>query len=159
MNIVSRTGSLISFVMVILIITSILAFGPDVRQGAYTVIHGETIALTIADEKLERIRGLSGRDSLNVREGMLFIFDTEDFHGIWMNDMNFAIDIIWLENTEVPHILKVVDIEESVQPETFPEVFLPSKESRYVLELVSGASDFFALHVGDEIEIALEPEK
>ena len=36
---------------------------------------------------------------------MLFIFETADFHGIWMKNCKFPIDILWLdEERKVVHV-------------------------------------------------------
>src|SRR3989344_4329125 len=57
---------------------------------------GETTVMAeVADTLALQTRGLSGRTSLGEGEGMLFIFDQEGTHGIWMKDMHFAIDIVW----------------------------------------------------------------
>ena len=52
-----------------------------------------TLSIEIADTADERIRGLSGRPSLPEGTGLLFIFDTQGLHGIWMKDMSFPIDM------------------------------------------------------------------
>lgn len=95
---------------------------------------GETsLKIVIADTPKERGKGLSGKDDLESKEGLFFIFDKDDYHGIWMKDMNFAIDIIWLDST-----MQIVDFKEKVHPSTFPEVFEPNKKARYVLEVPAG---------------------
>jgi uncharacterized membrane protein (UPF0127 family) len=66
-----------------------------------TVIVGSTaIKVTISDSDSERIKGLSGSKELEQNQGMFFIFDQEDFHGIWMKDMNYPIDIIWFDKNK-----------------------------------------------------------
>ena len=40
-------------------------------------------------------KGLSGRVETN--DEMLFVFEREDYYGFWMKDMNFPIDIAWLD--------------------------------------------------------------
>jgi uncharacterized protein len=66
---------------------------------------------------------------------MLFVFDTDDYHGIWMKDMNYSIDIIWLDSGKT-----VVYMAEDVSPDTYPEVFRPDVPARYVVELSAGAA-------------------
>lgn len=111
-------------------------------KDAYLVINEKNINIEIADSHNKRREGLSGRDSLNDDEGLFFKFEDVDYHGIWMKDMNFPIDIIWLSNT-----LQVIHIEENVDPSTYPDSFVPSKPAKYVLEVKSGfvKSNFVAL--------------
>lgn len=89
------------------------------------------LALTLE----ERRRGLSGRESLARDSGMLFVFDELVVPNFWMREMNFAIDIVWLDAS-----MRVVGVEREVGPETFPETFSPEAPILYVLELASGES-------------------
>ncbi|HXV26674.1 MAG TPA: DUF192 domain-containing protein [Candidatus Paceibacterota bacterium] len=97
-------------------------------------VGGHTLYMLIADEADERTRGLSGRDGLEQDTGMLFIFDSDGRHGIWMKEMRFAIDILWLDRDG-----KVVFVREDIGPETYPTVFLPDVSARYVVEMVAGS--------------------
>src|SRR3989344_9082121 len=61
--------------------------------------NGEKINLLVevADSEVERAQGLSGRKVLAEQTGILFVFPTAEQHAFWMKDMNFALDIIWLD--------------------------------------------------------------
>lgn len=80
-------------------------------------------------------RGLSGRPSLGPNQGMLFIFPKEGFYSIWMKDMLFPIDIIWLDNNG-----QIVYVIENAKPCTFFScpIYKPAVPARYVLEAVPG---------------------
>lgn len=80
-----------------------------------------------------RTQGLSGRLSLPDGAGMLFVFDQDDEWGIWMKDMRFSIDIVWIDAEG-----SVVEVVERATPETYPHVFAPRRPARYVLELPAG---------------------
>ena len=101
------------------------------------------IKAEIADDEEERVKGLSGRDSLDVDEGMLFIFDTPDEHGIWMRDMKFPIDVVFLDSNK-----KVIMIEEEVNPDNFPQIYAPEKPTKYIIELHSGTAINLGIKVG-----------
>lgn len=89
--------------------------------------------LQIADTDFLRERGLSYRGSLAPQTGMLFIFDTPRISRFWMKDMNFPLDIIWLDADK-----KVVHIEHSLSPSTYPDSFGPDTPTQYVIELNAG---------------------
>lgn len=91
------------------------------------------INLTIAKTQAEKIKGLSGKETLQENEGMLFVYEKEGNYGIWMKDMNFALDIIWMDAN-----FNIVDITENARPESFPEIFYPRAGAQYVLEVNSG---------------------
>jgi uncharacterized membrane protein (UPF0127 family) len=110
---------------------------------------GETaIKIEIADSKKERITGLSGKPYLEDYTGLLFIFDEPDFHGIWMKDMNFPIDIVWLDSS-----LQIIDFKENASPSSYPETYKPNKKALYVLEVPKNFISQNYLKIGDQMTI------
>lgn len=125
---------------------------PFVRITAVRV-GSTTIPVILASSPDDRTRGLSGRQSLPEKEGMLFAFPQADFHGFWMKDMNFPIDIVWINEQ-----MKVVYLKENVQPQTFPEIFKPDQKALYVLEVNAGFARSVGITDGGTLElITMEP--
>jgi uncharacterized protein len=89
-----------------------------------------SLNVEIADTDAKREQGLSGKKELAENEGMLFVFNREGYYGFWMKDMNFPIDIAWLDKNK-----KIIYIEKNVSPETYPKIFNSSAPSLYVLEV------------------------
>jgi uncharacterized membrane protein (UPF0127 family) len=106
------------------------------------------INVKIANSEIERIQGLSGRKNLKDDEGMFFEFEKDGQHGIWMKDMNFSIDIIWFDKYGA-----IIYVEKNIDPKTYPKVFKPEIDARYVLEVNSGFFDKNNLEVGDTIDL------
>lgn len=101
--------------------------------------------LEIADSPEERQIGLMQHDILQDDTGMWFIFTSEDRHSIWMKNMKFPIDIIWVDSN-----YKVVDIKRNAEPCTDGcEVYSPSKDAKYVLEVNVDSK----INIGDRVEI------
>jgi len=96
----------------------------------------------------ERELGLSGRQSLASGKGMLFIFPKPGLYVIWMKNMKFPIDIIWLDQN-----YKVIYIKENARPESYPETFSPPDLAQYVLETNIGFADKYQIKIGDQAEI------
>ena len=63
---------------------------------AEVVIGQQTICVEVADRPIQWARGLSNRASLAANRGMLFIFPQSAIHSFWMKEMNFSLDIIWI---------------------------------------------------------------
>ena len=106
-----------------------------------TLSIGETnIIVEIADTDTARTRGLSRRMTLGENRGMLFVFDFADYHSFWMKDMNFPLDIIWLDDN-----WRVVDITPNIPSEDFPKIYRPRAPARYVVEVNAGFT--FAHHI------------
>lgn len=112
------------------------------------VVGDKLIEVKVVKDPVGRIKGLSGRESLEENQGMFFIFDTVDFHDIWMKDMKFAIDIIWFNEFG-----SVVDIKENISPDTYPDTFIPQKPSKYILEVNAGFVKRYNLKIGDSIDL------
>ena len=110
-------------------------------------IGNATLKLEVADTDAERLKGLSGRDSLGAKSGLLFVFDTEGYYGIWMKDMKFPIDIAWLDKNK-----RIVTIDSNVSPDTYPQVFNPDSQSLYVLETNAGFFDSHNVKIGDQAD-------
>lgn len=117
---------------------------------SYVVVGvGKTeISAEIADTDTKRTRGLSGRKALGNNEGMLFVFEKPNHYGFWMKEMNFPIDIIWIGED-----MRVRGITEHISPDTYPEVFYPPTEVRFVLETSAGFARAHDIKNGDLLSI------
>jgi hypothetical protein len=99
---------------------------------------------SIADTDDERAQGLSGTNEIPAEVAKVFIFETAAKWSFWMKDMNYPIDIFWLDENGV-----VVHIEESVSPETYPEKsFMPPVPALYVIETKAGFAQGNNIMVG-----------
>lgn len=144
--------------MIFVVIMLVRVFqSPTVRlskiaEGTNTVVtahlRGVKLNLTIADTPTERTLGLSGRHQLGEFEGLLFVFDNDDQPAFWMKDMNFPIDIVWLDRD-----LRVVAVTRHVTPDSFPQTFSPPVPVRYVLELNAGFTDSYNIDRGDRLTL------
>lgn len=143
-------SKIIIFISIVIILIAVST--PFLLRGRtyvkYLQVNEKVFKVEVADNDVTLEKGLSGRPELGGYEGMLFVFQKPDKYGFWMKDMNFSLDIIWLDND-----LRVVHIEKSVSPKTYPKVFYPESDSMYVLEISAGQSDKAELKIGDTIEI------
>jgi uncharacterized membrane protein (UPF0127 family) len=109
-----------------------------------------TVEVMVKDE--DRAMGLMFRPSLPADRGMLFLFEQSDFHGIWMKNCRFPIDIVWLDEAS-----QVVHVAESVPPckaDPCP-VYEPLRRARYVLELGAGQARREKAVVGSKLSFEL----
>lgn len=112
-----------------------------------TVLQAEVM---VKDE--DRAMGLMFRPSLPRDRGMLFVFETSDFHGIWMKNCKFPIDVLWLDEEQ-----KVVHLAEAIPPckaEPCP-VYQPLRKASYVVELNAGQARHEKAAVGAAIGFTL----
>ncbi|MBI2097824.1 MAG: DUF192 domain-containing protein [Candidatus Vogelbacteria bacterium] len=106
------------------------------------------LKIEIADDDIERSRGLSGRTTLAENEGMLFVFDAPGSYGFWMKNMNFPIDIIWLDED-----WRIAGVTANVSPESFPQIFYPERPIKYVLEVKAGFARRQSIQTGQVVEL------
>lgn len=113
-------------------------------------VNDRTIIADLAVTGVDRQQGLSGRSALGEDEGLFFVFTHDSRHKFWMKEMNFPIDIIWLDRN-----LKVVGIKENALPESYPdEVFEPQYgDARYVLEVNAGFVEQEGIAANTQFEI------
>lgn len=109
------------------------------------------LADTAADEK-SRERGLSGRDTLEINEGMLFRFDEAGVYSFWMKDMQFPIDIVWIREN------RIVGFKESVPTEPYAaegqlKRYFPPEPVDKVLELTAGRVRLLRASIGDVVQV------
>ena len=90
--------------------------------------------------------GLSGRPCLPDNGALLFLFPTDDRFSIWMKDMLFPIDVIWLDSGK-----KIIKIEKNMQPSSYPKTYTPDTPARFVIELNKGATDTLHAQVGSQL--------
>jgi hypothetical protein len=62
-----------------------------------TLPSGKKLQVEVMVKPEDRAMGLMFRPSLPLDRGLLFIFDEPEFHGIWMKNCKFPIDIVWLD--------------------------------------------------------------
>ncbi len=110
-----------------------------------------SVYASVADSWPERIKGLSDTPYLPDEVVKLFVFESASLHSIWMKDMQYAIDILWLDEAGT-----IVSIKESATPESFPETFVPTEPALYVVETVAGFVAKHSIGVGD---IVVLPER
>lgn len=141
----------LSIAAVALLVAFILLWFIQHRFGkGEAVIAGRSIPVEIAGTLYTRAKGLSGRQSLPDDSGMVFVFPLAAKHGMWMPDMHFAIDILWVRQG------KIVDIAPGVQPiqkGEQPRIYEPRLPADMVVELPAGFAVEHALKIGDTVEV------
>ena len=118
-------------------------------------IDGVVLEVQIADTDPRRARGLMFQEQLPFDEGMLLVFDDANKRSIWMLNMQFPLDVIWIDDNS-----KVVFIEKNIPPcktaletVTCPSYKGGSKDAKYVLEVTAGFVDAFKITTESTLEI------
>ena len=121
------------------------------KEGTLTFLDNEgnavtTIDLEIADTPQDRETGMMGRPSLGEKNGMLFVFEQEQYLSFWMMNTLISLDMIFIDaNSEI------ITIHRNTTPFS-KESYSAEKLGLYVLEVNSGFCDRYGIVVGQKVE-------
>ena len=151
----------ITIAAIIVGIAGIISLPSDVKLESVEFPRGTVkldsvvLEVQIADTDPRRVRGLMFQEQLPLDEGMLFVFDDANIRSIWMLNMQFPLDVIWIDDNN-----KVVFIEKNVPPcktaletVTCPSYNGGSMDAKYVLEVTAGFVEEFKITTGSTLEI------
>ena len=146
---------LAAFAVLGLLALSALPAGARPAVIPLTLPSGKVLQTEVMVKNEDRAMGLMFRPSLPLDHGMLFLFESADFHSIWMRNCKFPIDILWLDAQH-----KVVHLAEKVPPCTAKEasdceVYQPLARANYVVELNAGQARREKALVGSTLEFKL----
>lgn len=111
-------------------------------------INDRVYSVDLAVTPIEKMKGLSGRESLADDHGMLFLYDHKEQYSFWMKGMKFPLDFVWIDGNQI------VDITQNVLPPENPlniPVVKPNKPVDKILELNAGTIRHDAIAVGDSV--------
>lgn len=133
-KLVHKPGRIIVIIGLAVVLFAVVFIFLRPAEGTQAVIGRQTYRLETVQDQASRERGLSGRAGLGKRQGMLFIFERSDRACMWMKDMQFAIDMVWLDENK-----RVVHLKADALPSSYPESFCPPDLAQYVIELPAGS--------------------
>ena len=117
-------------------------------------INEATFLVRVADSKAERRRGLSRETPLKPQSGMIFIHGNGDFGEMWMKDMLFPIDFVWIgADCRVVDIRSFAPIPVPGTPDQNLPRYAPSTPARHTLEINAGKAEGFGIRVGDRVSM------
>lgn len=123
----------------------IFIFLPKMEQKEI-IFNNIKLTVEVARSPMDQAKGLSGRKDLCDTCGMLFPYADLQIRHFWMNQMNFPLDFVWLEDGRVIGISSNVPIFEASGQ--FTRISSPEPASN-VLELKSGWAAQNNLKIGD----------
>jgi hypothetical protein len=127
----------------------VLAAPAEIRL---TLPSGKVLQVEVMVKEQDRAMGVMFRPSLPQDRGLLFVFERPDFHGFWMKNCKFAIDMVWLDEEK-----RVVHLAEAVPPckaDPCP-VYEPLRRASYVIEMNAGQARREKAVVGATVSFAL----
>ncbi|RLA15676.1 MAG: hypothetical protein DRQ59_00810 [Gammaproteobacteria bacterium] len=109
------------------------------------IINGDQYSIEIAKTSSQRQQGLMFRESLSIRQGMLFVYPRPGNHRIWMKNTLIPLSVIWIDDNETV-------IEVKILPPCrldFCPSYGVSEPAKYIIEL---SSEVMGIKSGDSIK-------
>ena len=100
----------------------------------------------------KKTKGLSGIDSIEENNGMLFVYFNNDIRYFWTKDMNFPIDILWIKGNKIINISENVPVYTDEQITRMNSVYPVDR----VLELKAGTVSKYNIKINDKVIIKLK---
>ncbi|MBX4190574.1 DUF192 domain-containing protein [Candidatus Saccharibacteria bacterium] len=116
------------------------------RNDKTITINGAAFKAEAAKKKDEFAKGLSGRPCILPDQALLLTYTKPLRIGIWMKDMKFPIDVVWITKDH-----KVAAVEVDFQPSTYPETRGNQILAQYVLELKANRTRELNIDIGTPV--------
>ncbi len=120
---------------------------------ARAILNGKVFVLEVMDTPDKQREGLSGRDSIDKDQAMLFVFDQAKIMDFWMKDMKFNIDLLWIKGDEIVAWEKNMLAPDPNLPDDKLKHYTSPFPVDKVLELKSGTIDDLSLKINDKVEL------
>ena len=139
-------------------VDSLSTSSPSTHDHEMLSVHiGDSVFRVVtAITPVDRTLGLSGRSSMPLNTGMLFVFETEEKFEFWMKDMEFSLDLIWIDSD-----CYVTDLTKNAPPaDNDSDVsdiisYAPKNPAQYVLEINGGLVEILGIKEGEPVAFDL----
>jgi uncharacterized membrane protein (UPF0127 family) len=115
-------------------------------------IKGKKIRIEVVRTEEEKARGLMFRDSLGIDEGMLFVYEKEEFLSFWMKNTPLPLSIAFIDQKG-----RIVDIQD-MAPFSL-RIHTSARPARYALEMNRNWFQKNGIQVGDVVKMPPALEK
>jgi uncharacterized protein len=99
----------------------------------------------LAESPSQRMQGLQGRQTLDAKAGMLFLFDTPTVATMWMKNTYIPLDMLFLDS-----VGSIAAIAENARPMSLQSI-RPPEPVEAVLELNAGTVARLGIKLGDRV--------
>jgi len=143
------------FIMLGVIVITAIIFNIYQSQWptAHVAIGGQTIKVLVANTYPRQLQGWSDKKDMGSVGGMLFPFGMLGQHAMVMRDMDFPLDIIWLNGGTIVEMAPNLPPAVHGIPEDQLTPYFSRLPSTNVLELPAGFVQAHGLKIGDTVTI------
>ena len=107
--------------------------------------------LQIADSPKEHSQGLMYRHEMPENNGMIFVFDNNDYREFWMKNTYLSLDMAFLDENK-----QIINIFANTEPLDTEKTYPSTKPARYVIETNAGWFTENDVEEGDYFEFNID---
>lgn len=146
---------IIGFIVILLVFSVIVLLQINAASlpKSKVTIDNHTFSVEIASTSAQQQLGLSGRASLPKDQGMLFLFAAPNRYPFWMKDMQFPLDMIYINNNKIVDIFQNVPIPKSTDTDATLPKYIPNAQANQVLEINAGQVKQYSFKKGDSVKV------
>lgn len=137
-------GKILSTVVILLGSAALFCCSGGLEERIQVIIGGETFEVEVARHAEDKRVGLMFRESLGPRQGMIFVYETDQHLAFWMKDTAIPLTLAFLSKQG-----EILQIEE-LKPLSLKTI-VSGRAARFGLELPAGVLDKLGVKVGDRI--------
>lgn len=94
-------------------------------------IENKCFTVEIARTSEEQQKGLMNRETMDLNQGMVFVFSKSDIHNFWMKNTLIPLDMIWVDDQN--QVVRVVTAQPCTQDPC--KIYKPATLAKYVIEI------------------------
>jgi uncharacterized membrane protein (UPF0127 family) len=136
--------TIVFLVVFLLKLATLLSCSSGLEERIQVEIGGQSFRIEVARTLEQKRQGLMNRKSLGAREGMIFVYDTDQHLAFWMKNTSIPLTLVFLSKDG-----RIQQIEE-LEPFSLKSV-VSERAVRYALELSAGVLDELGVGVGGRI--------
>jgi len=129
---------------ILLSIGALLSCSSGLEERIEVVIGGKSFRIEVARTDEQKREGLMNRKSLGQREGMIFVYETDQHLAFWMKNTTIPLTLVFLSKEG-----QITQIEQ-LKPLSLKSV-VSERAVRYGLELPAGVLEELGVEVGDRV--------
>ena len=119
------------------------------RQEVEIVLGNQHLTVEVVNKPSSRAQGLSNRQEIGAN-GMLFVLDQRRVPSFWMKQMNFDLDLIWIDRAKVVDVTRAATAPSPSDGLEDLPYYHPDQPVEMVLEVKAGQ---FEVEAGDELKL------
>lgn len=136
------------------LLSLLLLLAPVVPDGGIVAAKGQRFLAEVATTPQAQARGLMYRQYLAKDRCMIFLYDEDDHHAIWMKNCLIALDVVWVkaDGTVVEIVEKAPPLSPLFKgPDSEAPTYGGKVPSRHFVEFPAGTVRRLGLKLGDRI--------